>query len=270
MNGKPKSHRASILAASYCTHPDIDAADSMLFVCLAAYADYGTGSNSRPGNESIQHAMKLTNNPSKIRITKNIERGLIERTFRANGRKQASIYRLCFESPHFPDQAPNGEWLIEKPDHGDDPDKTGPWKPNSGQKPDHESAETGPRTQLNRTTDQQKPDHSCGTHNKRAIEEKQRSNSCAAPSPSSHVEKQKPSTLVETFYGECLRIWRAKHGEKAGLLFPTFERKLAAQLLERHGMELVLAKFQDYIKPRNDPKDTCALLHFIGKGDKSW
>src|ERR1019366_1934249 len=45
--------------------------------------------------------------------TKNIDRGLIERTELGNGRGKASVYRVCLENPYYPDQTPGGESLIE-------------------------------------------------------------------------------------------------------------------------------------------------------------
>jgi hypothetical protein len=49
------------------------------------------------------------------RLEKNIQRKLIERTTKGDGRKNASTYRICVESSFYPDQSTTGEWLIEKP-----------------------------------------------------------------------------------------------------------------------------------------------------------
>lgn len=123
MTSNPRSYRAAILAAFHCTHPDIDAADSALLGYLAASASGIT--NCHPGNRNIADALKLTDSPTDNRLAKNIKRGLIERIHRGDGRKTASIYRICWESPYFPDQTPGGKWLIEKPpclDGANDPE----------------------------------------------------------------------------------------------------------------------------------------------------
>jgi len=114
MQGTPKSHRALCLTSMYCTHPEIDCVDKLLLVCLAQYGDHGTGRNARPGNTNIAGALGLKDRATDDRLTKNLNRGLIERTARANGRGLASAYRLCLESPHYPDRTPGGEWLIEQ------------------------------------------------------------------------------------------------------------------------------------------------------------
>ena len=115
MNGKPKSARAMRLASFHCTHPDLDGIDKGLLAYLAEYVAHGTGRDAHPGNTNLSDALKLTDRPTDTRLKKNIERGLIERTFRADGRGKASAYRLCLESPYYPDQTPGGEWLIDKP-----------------------------------------------------------------------------------------------------------------------------------------------------------
>lgn len=116
----PTSHIAMLKAVAHCTHPDIDATDSMLLTYIAMYADRSTGGGSHPGNRNIADALKLTERPAKARIAKNIERGLIERTKVGDGRSKASVYRICWQSPHYPDSAPGGEWLSEKPGCLDD------------------------------------------------------------------------------------------------------------------------------------------------------
>jgi hypothetical protein len=112
---KYTSQRAVYLAASHCSHPELDATDTLLLVYLALNGDFGTGKNSHPGNLNIRHALKLTDSPTDARLKKNIERGLIERTARADGRGKASTYRLCLESPYYPEQTPGGESLTDKP-----------------------------------------------------------------------------------------------------------------------------------------------------------
>jgi DNA-binding MarR family transcriptional regulator len=109
------THRAIQLAAFHCTHPDLDATDKALLAYLALHGDHGNAANAHPGNINIADALGLTDRPTDQRIKNNIERGLIERTHRADGRKRASVYRLCLESPYFPVRAPNGECLTDKP-----------------------------------------------------------------------------------------------------------------------------------------------------------
>jgi hypothetical protein len=115
MNGRPKTLRALCLAANHCKHPDLDAHDKLLLTYLAQNADYITGRNSRPGNVNISDAICLKDRATDNRLANNIARGLIERTARADGRKNSSVYRICWESAFFPDRTPGGEWLIEEP-----------------------------------------------------------------------------------------------------------------------------------------------------------
>jgi hypothetical protein len=117
MNGKPKNHMALVLAAFHCTHPDLDGKDATLLAYLAVRSDHGIGTNSYPGNTNLGDALKLGDTATDERLAKNIERGLIVRTARAEGRSKASVYRLCLESPYYPDRLPGGkrEWLIDNP-----------------------------------------------------------------------------------------------------------------------------------------------------------
>src|ERR1700758_4247491 len=116
MNGTPKSHRAVELAAAHCTHPDINGTDKALLMYLAICSDHAKGTNSHPGNRNLTDVLCLTDSPTDARLRKNRERGLIARTERGDGRGKASAYRLCLESPYFPDFTPGGECLVvEKP-----------------------------------------------------------------------------------------------------------------------------------------------------------
>ena len=121
MNSKPKSSLALMKAASHCTHPELDGVDKSLLAYLAMYADKITGENSHPGNKNIADALGLTDRPTDARLQKNVARGLIERTARADGRSKASTYRLCIESPYYPNRTPGGEWLIEEPPNPEPP-----------------------------------------------------------------------------------------------------------------------------------------------------
>ena len=114
MNGKPKSYRALLLAAAHCTHPDTDAADSCLLQYLAQYSAQDSGKNSHPGNHNLCQTMRLSRSAVNSRLSKNIARGLIERTEVGDGRSKASVYRICLESSYYPDQTPSGELLIEE------------------------------------------------------------------------------------------------------------------------------------------------------------
>ncbi len=138
MNGKPKSHRAVILAAMYCTHPDNDAEDKLALVCFAVHSNHGTGENSFPGNRNLGEAMMLKDSATDGRLTKLIGRGLIARTAKADGRGKASVYKLCLASSYYPDTTPGNESLID--DETARPETTRP-KPPSAPQPVAESTE---------------------------------------------------------------------------------------------------------------------------------
>ena len=116
MNGKPKSYRAMLLAVAAACHSEIDGTDKALLNVLAVNADGETGNNSRPGNASLLAGTCLRWSALHVRIEKNIARGLIECTYRANAKGKASVYRVCLENTSYPDRAPNGEWLIASPE----------------------------------------------------------------------------------------------------------------------------------------------------------
>lgn len=114
MKRKPKNHRGLCLAAFHCTHPGIDAHDRLLLSYLAQNADRGPVPLAHPGNKNIADAIGLKDRATDNRLTNNRNRGLIERTSRADGRGKASTYRICWESDFYPDQTPSGEYLIEE------------------------------------------------------------------------------------------------------------------------------------------------------------
>jgi hypothetical protein len=149
---KPKHHRALCLAAFHCTHPDIDATDKALLVYLALHSNLA-GENAHPGNINLSDALSLTDRPTDARLKKNIERGLIERTFRADGRGKASVYRLRLDSPCYPDCTPGGEELTEKPRCLDD--AVSPDKPRCSD--DAVSPETALSESVNRAVETPKP-----------------------------------------------------------------------------------------------------------------
>ena len=129
MRTPPKNQRAAYLAAMHCTHPDLDTGDKSLLGYLAMSGNHGAnyGGNCHPGNRNLADALKLTDRPVDNRLRKNIERGLIERTEAVRGRGRASVYRIRWESPYFPDHTPGGEPLTEEtrcPDSAISQDKT--------------------------------------------------------------------------------------------------------------------------------------------------
>lgn len=121
MNGKPKSYRAMLLAVAAANHPELDGVDKALLNVLAINADAATGGSSRPGNAMLMASTSLRWSAVHARLEKNIGRGLIECTYKANTRHMASVYRVCLENPAYPDRTPNGEWLIENPPEPPDP-----------------------------------------------------------------------------------------------------------------------------------------------------
>jgi len=146
MNGKPKSYRAMLLAVAAAKHPELDGVDKALLQVIAMNADATTGGSSRPGNALLMSATELGWDAIHARIKKNVERGLIECTYKANTRHMASVYRVCLENPAYPDQTPNGELLIENPP---EPPRPG----NSTVRPEPDSNENLP-SGLNRTVNE--------------------------------------------------------------------------------------------------------------------
>jgi hypothetical protein len=106
MNGRPKNHRALLLAVAYVQHPDLDGVDSAILLCLVANGDHGTGRNCRPGNDALEIVAKLKWSALHVRLERLIEHGLIKRTERGDGRGRASKYDLCLGNPAYPDYAP--------------------------------------------------------------------------------------------------------------------------------------------------------------------
>lgn len=117
MNGKPKTYGAMQKAVGYCTHPDLDGVDIAILGCFARYAD-AAGRNSFPGNVNLCAASRLGQSSMLARVAKLRDKyQLIEMTQKGDGRGNASEYRVCLESSHFPDRAPGGgrEWFIDQP-----------------------------------------------------------------------------------------------------------------------------------------------------------
>lgn len=113
MTGKPKSHNAMVQAVQYCNHPEIDDKDKHMLMCYALNSDYGLGTNARPGNRNLEGAAHLKKRMVQYRNKRLEARGLVMCTEEAHGRGKASVYTLNLSSPYFPDQTPNGVWLIE-------------------------------------------------------------------------------------------------------------------------------------------------------------
>jgi hypothetical protein len=125
MNCPPKSLQAFAKACWFCTHPDVDGEDRSLLAFLAVNSDSGTGQNSRPGNVNLEVALQLKRRAIQRRVNPLVSIGLLEITERGDGRGNATTYRVVWESPCFPDQAPGGnrEWLIvDKPRRIEDAD----------------------------------------------------------------------------------------------------------------------------------------------------
>ena len=153
MTGTPKSLRAVVLSCWHCTHPDLDGTDTSLLAYLAFYSSGTSGGNAYPSNRNIADALGLTDTPTDLRLKKNIERGLIERTASAVGRKKASVYRLRLESPYFPDKTAGGERLVtDMPEDETNPGGETPYphraksgkRPPQGVKTPYEEAENAP------------------------------------------------------------------------------------------------------------------------------
>jgi hypothetical protein len=153
MNAKPKSARALRLAAIHCTFSAMDGTDKALLACLIENGDHGTGENCRPGNRNLLDAARLTKRPVDARIDRLVAAGIIERTERGDGRGRASVYRILWRSNHYPDQTPNGEWLIDKPGCVDSPD----CKKEPGCVDSHDSRITGLPDGANRAAGKPKP-----------------------------------------------------------------------------------------------------------------
>ena len=138
------------MAAFRCSHPDLDAVDVLLLTFLIENGDYGTGKNCRPGNYELAHVARISLATVKRRLAALIERGLIERTERGDGRSTASIYRICWESTFYPDFESEN-----KPAH--------PGEPDSRSKLAHPGEpvilQTGSSDALNRLTEVAKPAH---------------------------------------------------------------------------------------------------------------
>jgi hypothetical protein len=107
MNGRPRNHRALCHAVSEVQHPEIDNTDKALLNRLALSGG-ALGENCRPGNAALERAASLKWSAVHVRLEKNIRRGLIQRTKVGDGRKNASVYRICWEHPAYPDISPNG------------------------------------------------------------------------------------------------------------------------------------------------------------------
>lgn len=107
-----KNHRSVRLACYHCTHPEADDSDRLLLAYIGDYTSGSSGRKAYPGNKRMARVLRLKDSATDNRIAKLIRLGLIERTARADGRGNASEYRLVLESPHFPEYV-EGEALIE-------------------------------------------------------------------------------------------------------------------------------------------------------------
>jgi hypothetical protein len=64
---------------------------------------------SRPGNRDMADVAGVNERNARKLTAKLIGWGLIERTEVGDGRKNASVYRICWESDHYPDESPGGK-----------------------------------------------------------------------------------------------------------------------------------------------------------------
>ena len=83
------------------------------------------------------------------------------------------------------------------------------------------------------------------------------------PSPSPHVERQKPTLLAEQFHEKALAWWKQKH--PGGKLMPVKGREAErlADLIGKLGMNQMLARFSKFAAKRHQD-DTYVLVHFVG------
>ena len=194
MNGPPKDGRALRLAAAHCTHPDVDLTDGALLFYLADYANWNTYGAARPGNRNLMGFLRVTTSRAvEKRIASNIKRGLITRTEVGNGQGHASVYQLNLSSSHFPDQTPNGEWLI-KPQNGKTVEETpnhtdGVSEETPKETPNHKVSNPERETNEPRTGDERTPNHKVANpepvvrHNKYSTKEQQENNKPPTPAP---------------------------------------------------------------------------------------
>jgi len=90
------------LSVALCSHPSLDGTFRTILHFLAEYMN-DKGYGARPGNERLMAVCGLTIRALQARLAKLIGFGLIERTeCPKGGRGWASVYRICFENPHFP------------------------------------------------------------------------------------------------------------------------------------------------------------------------
>jgi hypothetical protein len=120
MNSKPKSWSAlkkAIEAADVRAMPSsklgAQRADKLILICIAeAGSDLGVGSH--PGNAAFERASGLRWSHCHAHIVGLEKAGMLQRE-KVHGRGLASVYRIVWSHPVFPDHSPNGrEWFIDK------------------------------------------------------------------------------------------------------------------------------------------------------------
>jgi hypothetical protein len=272
MTNHPASLRSFLLSVLCCDHPDLDGIDRALLAMLAANANMATGVNARPGNAMLERSSGLGRSAMQTRLAKNIERGLIERTQKGDGRGLASVYRLCIDSPYYPDQAPNGEWLIAKKPSG--PDRT-----DCTTKPSGGTAETVRPDTGNRPVEQQKPygqipetvrsgpvDNRFSSLSQQ--EKNHPPNQAASEKPSGGVEaplKTAPmahSDIAMDDESEAVRSYEKFHWQRfmknlpdvlQGATMQKGQRAEIEKLVAKHGADLLLAIITRWLEVRDMP-----------------
>jgi len=241
MNGKPKNQRAALSAAFHCTHPDLDGVDAALLAYLAHNATFGTGENSHPGNRNISDVLKLCDRATDKRLKKNIDRGLIERTRRADGRKCASAYRLCWESCFYPDFTPGGEPLTDKPRTVECADSG--YKPRTGE-PETANAKTQNRALENLKPRTGEPETAnCRVPATISTPEEHRKHTTHTPS-NSHTDKiarTNPCGCVCSNLKTLNHVMAHVHTDMLASQWKHGEKEQAQQLITVHGWESFLA-----------------------------
>jgi hypothetical protein len=254
MNGKPKNHRGLCLAAFHVKHPDIDAHDKLLLTYLAQNSDHNTAPESHPGNKNISDAILFKDRATDNRLTLNIARGLIERTSRADGRGKASTYRICWEKSFYPNQAPTGEWLIEKPPTPDD----GQIEPRTVGCADSVGGQEEPRTVGCADSDATAHRES---HNRASVESKPRTSDPITAHPTVPAAfdlptPHQPPTQTAHGWWEGFSQRTATIDEMLGAIVSAPQKKaLYAQSL-LCGDDMLLAAIREWVDKRSMPVDT--------------
>ncbi len=174
MRRAPKDHRALCHAVQYVdsalVEKGLTPADKNILSCIAGDARSASGYGARPGNVNLCVAASLKLSAMLRRVQILIGKALIERTEIGDGRKKASVYRICWEHPAYPDRAPGGkrEWFIEA-----DSECLAENIPNEAVKHSEGQAETFRRDAVNIPNEPRKHSAPDSEDNRRSTEEQQ-------------------------------------------------------------------------------------------------